>query len=76
MENDLNLIYYHRATNEPYRVKRVTKDDYVIEYPETLERRRVTKRFLDKGWAADKENGRKQKKHRLDFTRRERETEV
>jgi hypothetical protein len=75
MENDLNLIYYHRISGDPYRVKRITKDDYVIEYPETSERVMVTKRFLDKGWVADKENGKKQKKHRLDFTRREREIE-
>ena len=67
MENDLNLVYYHRTTNELYRVKRVTLHDYVIEHPETGERILVTKRFLDKGWVADRENGKRQKKHRINF---------
>lgn len=70
MENDLNLIYHHKVTGEKYRVKRVTKDDYVLEDPETEERVMITKRFLDKGWDADKDNKKKQRKHRLNFENR------
>jgi hypothetical protein len=76
MENDgFNLIYYHRVTGEAYRVKMVTRYDYVIEYPYG-EKVRVTQPFLRKNFKACKTNNKRQRKQRLNFVNYKKENEL
>lgn len=69
MENEeFNLIYYHRHTGEPYKVKRVTKNDFIILYPDG-ERVRISEYFLKKVWRPDKNNNKPRMRSRLNFKR-------
>lgn len=64
---DFNLVFYHKETGKKYLGKRITKHDYRIMDPETKVKLPISRHALDKSFKADKENGKRQKKIRLNF---------
>lgn len=74
IEKEFNLVFYHRESGKMYRVKRITRLDFILidpeDYLETRVRLALSRHALDKAFYADKENGKRQKKVRLDFTKK------
>lgn len=70
MSDDFNLTYYSRETGVAYRVKQITRHDYIIMDMETGTKLPISKWALTKGFRADKNNGKKQKRVRLDFRKK------
>lgn len=70
MAEDFNLIYYHRETGVAYKVKRVNRLNFVILDPESSTKLHLSAWALRKSFRADKNNGKRQKKVKLDFRRR------
>ena len=67
MSEDFNLTYYSKETGVAYRVKKITRHDYIIMDPETKTKLPISKWALNQGFKADKDNGKNQKRIRLDF---------
>jgi hypothetical protein len=67
MNEDFNLVYYHKETGKEYRVKKITRLNVRILDPETGAKLDLSKYALDKSFKADKDNGKRQKKIRLNF---------
>lgn len=67
MEEEFRLEYVHRETRKKFRGKMVTRLDYVLIDPETMQRFPVTRHFLLKDYEAAASNNRAGKKNRIKF---------
>lgn len=77
MSDGFNLIFIHKETGEEYRVKGITRYDYIIEDPETKTKMPISRAALLRMFTSHKDNGKNQKRVRLNFRRNpERENNI
>lgn len=70
MNEEFNLVFYHRETGKMYRAKRITRLDFIILDPDTNTKLPLSRHALDKSFKADKNNGKRQRKIRLNFKKK------
>lgn len=70
MSDGFNLIFIHKETGVEYRAKSVTRNDYIIEDPETKTKMPISRAALMNRFNSHKDNSKNQKKYRLNFKRR------
>ena len=70
MSEDFNLTYYSKETGVAYKVKKITRHDYIIMDEETKTKLPISKWALNQGFRACRNNGKNQKRVRIDFRKK------
>lgn len=68
--DEYRLIYFHKVTGKEYRGKMVTRHDYVLIDPETLEKEAISRSRLLRDYKASAKNKRAGPKNRINFQKR------
>lgn len=70
MSDGFNLTYYSRETGIAYKVKKITRHDYIIMDEETKTKLPISKWALNKSFRACRNNEKNQKRVRLEFKKK------